>query len=325
MTKQVSEQAIKESSIVGSGTIFGPCRFFEQFEIVPNIEKETSGCLAFFQNQHSSSYTVLLGLLFGTIGTTQYCNGTKTVNDRRLIPSSGATQENHIDASAASPMEEGDGSETVAALPTEPRKRVRIAHQHDMVVTNEYDMTEAERDDTWWRQEEFDNTKAAVKRMCRRLRNKRRFSNSLSDAYQVACTMQNRSVSKCPPSNGSSSSIVVAGDSFLRNKSNTPVASDDVNIGEDKQRGTCEMEFPLHPVSAILQLYGLYIPSFVDLPIATGYKACVLESYGRLFLTVLVSLLCRDSRICSMITDHEGWNDSPPHTMPFEGVAICMR
>ncbi|KAG7346931.1 hypothetical protein IV203_006000 [Nitzschia inconspicua] len=68
------------------------------------------------------------------------------------------------------------------------RKRVRLAAEH-VVVGYVDDVTEGERDNTWWRQDEFDDTKAVVKSMCRRLRSKRRFSDSLSDAYERACTV----------------------------------------------------------------------------------------------------------------------------------------
>ena len=68
------------------------------------------------------------------------------------------------------------------------RKRVRLAQHHEVVALVE-DMTETERDNTWWRQEDFDDTKANVKQMCRGLRKQRRFSNCLTDAYERACGM----------------------------------------------------------------------------------------------------------------------------------------
>ncbi|KAG7364443.1 hypothetical protein IV203_037645 [Nitzschia inconspicua] len=70
------------------------------------------------------------------------------------------------------------------------RKRVRLAAEH-VVVGYVDDMTEGERDNSWWRQDECDDTKAVVKSMCRKLRSKRRFSDSLSDAYERACAVPN--------------------------------------------------------------------------------------------------------------------------------------
>lgn len=68
------------------------------------------------------------------------------------------------------------------------RKRVRLARCHVVVALVE-DMTETERDNTWWRQEDFDGTKAHVKQLCRGMRKQRRFSNCLTDAYERACGM----------------------------------------------------------------------------------------------------------------------------------------
>jgi hypothetical protein len=81
---------------------------------------------------------------------------------------------------------------TTATTSSTNRKRVRLAQHHEVVALVE-DMTEAERDDTWWRQEDFDDTKANVKQMCRGLRKQRRFSNCLTDAYESACGIN------CPP------------------------------------------------------------------------------------------------------------------------------
>mmetsp|Transcript_41962 Transcript_41962/g.64611 ORF Transcript_41962/g.64611 Transcript_41962/m.64611 type:complete len:249 (-) Transcript_41962:200-946(-) len=66
------------------------------------------------------------------------------------------------------------------------KKRVRLL-QTPIVATINDGVSDAERDLTWWRQEDFDETKASVKRMCRGLRRERRFSNSLTDAYEHAC------------------------------------------------------------------------------------------------------------------------------------------
>jgi hypothetical protein len=68
------------------------------------------------------------------------------------------------------------------------RKRVRLVPHHEVVALVE-EMNETERDNTWWRQEDFDDTKAHVKHMCRELRQERRFSDSLTDAYERAWKM----------------------------------------------------------------------------------------------------------------------------------------
>jgi hypothetical protein len=71
---------------------------------------------------------------------------------------------------------------------TSGRKRVRLLQEPVVFVISD-DMTESERELTWWRQEDFDEAKASVKRMCRGLRKARRFSNCLTDAYARACDM----------------------------------------------------------------------------------------------------------------------------------------
>jgi hypothetical protein len=68
------------------------------------------------------------------------------------------------------------------------RKRVQLLQEPVVFVISD-DMSESERDLTWWRQEDFEEAKASVKRMCRGLRQTRRFSNSLTDAYEQACGM----------------------------------------------------------------------------------------------------------------------------------------
>lgn len=93
------------------------------------------------------------------------------------------------------------------------RKRVRLAEHHEVVALVE-EMNETERDNTWWRQEDFDGTKALVKHMCRELRQERRFSDSLTDAYERACGMN---------------LMEGGGDSgLLNNQSSSPVAVDSV-------------------------------------------------------------------------------------------------
>jgi hypothetical protein len=68
------------------------------------------------------------------------------------------------------------------------RRRVQLI-QEPVVFAISDEITEVEREMTWWQQDEFDKSKASVKQMCRTLRKERRFSNCLTDAYARACCM----------------------------------------------------------------------------------------------------------------------------------------
>jgi hypothetical protein len=67
------------------------------------------------------------------------------------------------------------------------RKRVRLSQDAVVFPNISDDFSDLERELTWWRQEDFEEAKASVKRMCRGLRQERRFSNCLTDAYERAC------------------------------------------------------------------------------------------------------------------------------------------
>jgi hypothetical protein len=69
------------------------------------------------------------------------------------------------------------------------RKRVRLIQEPEVNVFDEHEMSETDRDRIWWRQEDFEEAKASVKKMCRGLRKERRFSGCLTDAYERACCM----------------------------------------------------------------------------------------------------------------------------------------
>jgi hypothetical protein len=69
------------------------------------------------------------------------------------------------------------------------RKRVRLVQEPEVNIFDEHEMSETDRDRIWWRQEDFEEAKASVKRMCRGLRKERRFSGCLTDAYERACCM----------------------------------------------------------------------------------------------------------------------------------------
>lgn len=190
------------------------------------------------------------------------------------------------------------------------RKRVQLAAQHD-IVTYVDDMTEEERGNFWWRQEEFDDTKAVVKQMCRGLRSKRRFSNSLSDAYQIACT---RSTMHSEEELGlqnihaetSNSSSVTA--DVLASGDNCEISGFD-SASPAKERECSAKALQSSPVSSL---------SF-DLAVL-GAKSME----AALSLTYALSSL-RDSLICLKIAAPEGWNDFHRLIMLFEGSAICSR
>jgi hypothetical protein len=86
-------------------------------------------------------------------------------------------------------VEEGHGDQNNNNS-SSSKKRVRLAQDPPTVNVFCDDTTESDRDLIWWQQEDFDNAKASVKRLCRELRQERRFSGCLTDAYEKACCME---------------------------------------------------------------------------------------------------------------------------------------
>ena len=83
---------------------------------------------------------------------------------------------------------------------TTAKKRVRLTQEPPTVNVFPDDTTESDRDLIWWQQEDFDNAKASVKRLCRGLRQERRFSGCLTDAYEKACCMERQATAAAPSS-----------------------------------------------------------------------------------------------------------------------------
>ena len=83
---------------------------------------------------------------------------------------------------------------------TTAKKRVRLTQDPPTVNVFPDDTTESDRDLIWWQQEDFDNAKASVKRLCRGLRQERRFSGCLTDAYEKACCMERQATAAAAPS-----------------------------------------------------------------------------------------------------------------------------
>lgn len=69
---------------------------------------------------------------------------------------------------------------------TPHRKRVRIDPTSKVVATSRASFSEQEQNDSWWTAMEFAESKETVKRQCKGFRLERRYSDTLTKAYDMA-------------------------------------------------------------------------------------------------------------------------------------------